>query len=125
MSLVQRFMTGEYKVVRSTKGTYVRGRYVDGKKQTITVSGSLQPSSARELKLPEEGNRLRQYFKFYTDEPICVDNMATLAEGDIVTINGDEFRAMGLTPWQGTDLDYFMTALWREPQQKSDGKGSL
>jgi hypothetical protein len=41
-----------------------------------------------------------------------------------VIINGEEFRAMALTTWQGTDLDYFMTVLWRSPEQDSDGVGS-
>ncbi len=124
MSLTQRFMTGEYVVLRSKRGTYVRGRYTAGEPEEIKVDGSLQPSNARELKLPEEGNRLRQYFKFYTDQPVVVNSMATLSRGDKVVINGEEFRAMALTTWQGTDLDYFMTVLWREPEQQSDGAGS-
>ena len=117
-------MTGEYVVLRSKKGTYVRGRYTAGPPEEIKVDGSLQPSNARELKLPEEGNRLRQYFKFYTDQPVVVNSMATLSRGDKVIINGEEFRAMALTTWQGTDLDYFMTVLWRETEQADDGVGS-
>ena len=117
-------MTGEYVVLRSKRGTYVRGRYTAGPPEEIKVDGSLQPSNARELKLPEEGNRLRQYFKFYTDQPVVVNSMATLSRGDKVIINGEEFRAMALTTWQGTDLDYFMTVLWREPEQADDGAGS-
>lgn len=124
MTLIGRFLTGEYKIRRNGAGTYVRGRYVPGKAKTFMVSGSMQPSSARALKLPEEGNRLRQYWKFFTDEKVVVNSMATLSEGDIVTIDGDEYRAMDVTQWSGTDLDHFITALWREPQQASDGKGS-
>jgi hypothetical protein len=120
MSLVGRFLTGSYKVRRTSKGYYVKGRYVAGPVEEIIVDGSLQPTSARELKLPEEGNRLKQYFKFYSDEPILTDSMATLAKGDVVTIDGEEFRAMSLTPWKDTDLDYFMTILWREPEQRTD-----
>ena len=117
MSLVQRFMTRTYKVTRSKKGTYVKGRYIPGPTETIKVDGSLQPSTARELKLPDEGNRLRQVFKFYTDKPVVTNNTKTLADADKVEINGESFKAMALTPWQGTDLDYFMTAVWREPEQ--------
>lgn len=124
MSLVERFMTGDYKVRRRKRGTYVKGRYVLGPEEEITVGGSLQPTNARELKLPEEGNRLKQYFKFYTDEIILLDSEKTLATGDKIYIDGDEYRAMSREPWRGTDLDYYMTIVWREPGQKSDGKES-
>ena len=123
MSLIARFMTGEYSVIRSSQGTYKKGRYVPGPKQTITVSGSMQPTNARELKLPEEGNRLKQYYKFYSDEAILTGSMATLASPDVIKINGETFKAMAPLNWQGTHLDYFMTVVWREPEQSSDGIG--
>lgn len=123
MSLIDRFLTHELKVLRQSKGSYVMGRFVPGPEEELTVYGSLQPTTARELKLNDEGNRLRQYFKFYSDRPVLVDNTATLAQGDRLIINGEQFRAMALTPWENTDLDYFMTVVWREPQQSSDGKG--
>jgi hypothetical protein len=124
MTLISRFLTGDYVVYRMENGTYIRGRYVEGRKKKIIVSGSLQPTTARELKLPEEGNRLKQFWKFFTDEPIVVNSMRTLADSDHVIINGDSYRAFSLTTWAGTDLDYFMTILWREPEQSSDGKGA-
>jgi len=74
MSLIGRFLTGEYAVTRTTIGSYVRGRYTPGPVETIQVCGSMQPTSARELKLPEEGNRIKQCYKFYTDAPILVDS---------------------------------------------------
>lgn len=124
MSLIGRFLTGDYTVFRSGPGTYIKGRFVPGPKCQIVVCGSLQPTSARELKLPEEGARLKQFWKFYTDEPVLLVNARTLADSDYIIVNGEEFRAMSITPWQGTDLDYFMTILWREPQQQTDGKGA-
>lgn len=124
MSLIDRFLTDEYQVIRSGPGTYVKGRYVPGTKETIMVWGSMQPTSARELKLPEEGNRLKQYYKFYTDEPVLVNSMATLSDSDHIMVNGESYRAMARTQWQGTRLDYFMTVIWREPEQTSDGQGA-
>jgi hypothetical protein len=123
MTLVDRFLTGDYKIKRTAKGKYVKGRYEPGLTEEFEVCGSLQPTNARELKLPEEGNRLKQYWKFYTDQPILVDSERTLATGDKIFIDGDEYRAMSLTRWKGTDLDYFMTIVWREPEQYSDAKG--
>jgi hypothetical protein len=124
MTLIQRFLTGDYTVVRSSRGDYVKGRYVAGPKETLFVCGSLQPSNARELKLPEEGNRLKQFWKFFTDAPILVNSMATLANSDVVVVNGEEYRAMSSIIWQNVDLEYFMTVLWREPSQSNDGRGA-
>jgi hypothetical protein len=123
MTLIGRFLTGEYKVIRNSKGSYIKGRYVPGPKCEIMVCGSMQPTSARALKLPDEGNRLKQYYKFYTDERVLLNSMATLADSDIIFVNGEAYRAMELTPWEGTDLDYYMTIIWREPNQDSDGQG--
>jgi hypothetical protein len=120
MTLIGHFLTGRYVVQRTSKGTYNRGRYYPGPIETVHVRGSLQPSSARELKLPEEGNRIKQYWKFYSNEKLVVDSNATLAEGDIVTINSETYRAMAVTRWEHVDLPYYMTALWREPEQSGD-----
>jgi len=90
--LIGRFLTGRYKVIRTKNGEYVRGRYVPGQMETIHVAGSMQPTTARELKLPDEGNRLRQYYRFFSDQPVLVNSMATLSQGDKVIINGDEYE---------------------------------
>jgi hypothetical protein len=124
MTLIGRFLTGDYLVKRTASGHYVKGRYYPGPQEEIRVCGSLQPTSARELKLPEEGNRLKQYWKFYTDEPILTDSMKTLGTADKIFVNGDEYKAMAPLRWEGTNLDYFMTIIWREPEQSSDGKAS-
>lgn len=125
MSLIGRFLTGTYTVKRAAPGTYVKGRYVaSGKPTVIKVRGSMQPTSARALKLPEEGNRLKQFWKFYTDKPLKLNSMRTLADSDYVEINGEQYRAMERTQYHGTNLDYFMTILWREPEQVTDGEGA-
>lgn len=122
-SLIGAFLTGDYKVLRSGPGRVVKGRYHYGPPEELRVAGSMQPSTARELKLPEEGNRLKQFWRFFTDEPIVLNSMSSLADSDRVVIDGEEYRAMARTRWQNTDLDYFETILWREPSQDSDGTG--
>lgn len=117
MTLIDHFMTGEYDVTRSSKGTYVRGQYQPGPVETIRVSGSLQPLSPREIKFPEEGNRLKQYFRFYTDAPIVVTDTKTLADSDRIQINGESYRVVSTEIWQNTDLDYFKSIVGREPEQ--------
>ena len=117
-------MTGQYKVKRSSGGSYVKGIYQPGPDIELNVYGSLQPTSAREMKLPEEGNRIKQMWKFFSDQPIVVSSNSTMANADIVTINGETYRAMALTIWQNVDLEYFMSVVWREPEQQDDGQGN-
>lgn len=117
MTLVQRFLTGTYEVTRTTAGQNIKGRYVPGPKETLQVEGSMQPTTGRELKLPPEGARLRQYFIFYTDQKILNINTKSLGDSDVITIDGDTYRAMEITPWRGTDLDHYKTLVWREPEQ--------
>lgn len=117
MTLIDRFMTDEFKVTRSTGGKYVKGIYTPGPTETVTISGSLQPTNARELKLPEEGNRLRQYYKFYSDNPLIPMNTKTLGTSDRVKINGETYRVMSVEAWQNFDLDYYKSIVYREPEQ--------
>ena len=117
MSLIDRFITNCYKVERMRAGTYVDGFYVPGCLEEIEIMGSLQPMNARELKQPEEADRLRQWFKFYSDKPVFTDNVRTLAKSDVVTINGDRYRVMSSEIWQGhLDLPYYMAIMYREPE---------
>jgi hypothetical protein len=116
-SLIDRFLTGMYSVTRLSAGGYEAGHYVPGKPETVQMRGSLQPTSARELKLPSEGGRLMQYFKFYSDAPLLTINTKTLAKADVVTINGDTFKVWSTEPWLGVDIPYFKAILYREPQQ--------
>lgn len=117
MSLVGRFLTGTYSVRRAGKGTYVRGEYQRGEEETIEVRGSLQPTNARELKIPEEGARLKQYFKFYTDQQILSIGTKNLSRADTVVIDGQTFKVWSVESWAGTALPYFMSILYREPEQ--------
>ncbi len=117
MSIVGMFLTGEYRVERSRGGTYRKGRYVEGGKETITVMGSLQPLNARELKLVSEGTRLKQLFKFYTDQAILAINTKELAKADIITINGETYKVISTENWAGTEIPYFKSIVSREPEQ--------
>ena len=121
MSLIDHFLTGTYKVKRSTGGSYPAGafgQYVPGETVEIDIRGSLQPTNARELKIPEEGARLRQYWKFYSDEEIFTIRTASLGQADVVEIDGETYKVMSIEKWQGlgVDLPYFMTVLYREPE---------
>jgi hypothetical protein len=118
MTLIDRFLTDTYTVTRSTSGQYKGGFYVPGPNQTLKVEGSLQPTNARELKMPEEGDRLRQYWKFYADTSLSTANTVSLAHPDIVTINGDTYKVISVETWQGigVDLPYYKHIMYREPE---------
>lgn len=115
--MIGRFMTGTYTVSRKAAGYYKDGYYQHGPDEVVTVTGSLQPTNARELKLTSDGGRLRQYWKFYSDQPLVTINTKTLAGADVVTINGDKFKVMSVESWQHVDLPYYKSILYREPEQ--------
>lgn len=117
MTIVQRFFTDTLVVKRPKSGKYVKGRYVPGPLEEVTIRGSRQPTNARELKLPEEGNRLRQYWKFYTDAPLTTGNTRSVSPPDQVTINGESYRVMSVEAWNNFDLEYFKSILYRDPDQ--------
>lgn len=120
MTLINNFLTGSYTVTRSGGGSYVNGIWTPNPSSTIEVSGSLQPMSMREAKLAaEEGERLTDMFKFYSDVDLrVISRDGGLSEGDVVTINGDAYKVLGVEKWQGlrVDLPHYKHMLKREPQ---------
>jgi len=116
-SPVQRFASGTYKVCRFGAGKYIDGFYEQGKLEEICVKGSLQPTNARELKIPEEGARLKQFWKFYTDQPIVTIGTRRLSKADVVTINGETYKVWSQEIWQGFRLAHYKAILYREPEQ--------
>jgi hypothetical protein len=120
MSLIQSLMTGTYVVTRSCPSKYVKGRYIPGVQETLTLSGSLQPLNAKELKLVPEGDRLKQYYKLYSDQPLFTVKPSSLAAADVVTLNGETYKVYSVESWTGTDLPYFKSILYREPEQATE-----
>ena len=122
--LVPSFFSGNYTITRSKSGTFDRGRYVPGPKETIQVKGSLQPIGGRDIKMLEEGERIRDHYTFYSDAAISVIDTTTQAEADVVTINGETYRVVSVEEWENQpgfagriDLPHFKSILKREPQQ--------
>jgi hypothetical protein len=123
MTLVQRFLTGALMVTRKGPGFYKNGFYQAGIDQTLIINGSLQPLSAREIKFVEEGDRLKQLFKLYSDAPILTDDMRKLSGADRVRINDNSYKVISVEYWQGTALPYYKSILAREPNQPPGGNG--
>jgi hypothetical protein len=117
MSLIQSLSTGTYQVTRKGPGIYQDGFYIAGPDETICVEGSLQPTTAQELKLEEEGTRLKSYYYFFTDVPILAINTKSLSDSDRVTIDGEKYKVLGVAPWKTPFLAHYMSTLVREPEQ--------
>ena len=99
MSLIDSFVTGTYTVSRSGEGYYREGIWQPGAVETLEVKGSLQPLTAREIKVAvPEGERLKQTYKFYSDKPLNVIGTQKLKTSDKVEINGETFKVIGFDP---------------------------
>lgn len=120
MTLIDSFLTATYTVTRSGGGSYVNGNWVPAATSTVEVKGSLQPMSMREAKLQaEEGERLTDMFKFYADQQLIpLDRADNLKDSDIVTIDGETYKVLGVEKWQGlrVDLPHYKHTLRRNPQ---------
>lgn len=66
----------------------------------------------------EEGYRLKQLWRFYSDQPLLPMGDHSLATSDRVQINGDSYRVISTESWQGlgVDLPYFKSIISREPE---------
>lgn len=118
LSLIDSFMTGAYTVKRQKPGYYHDGFYQGGgTDEEVKIKGSMQPLSGREIKMVEEGYRLKQLFKFYSDKSLSVIDTKGLKDTEVVMINNERFRVISVERWMGTSLDYFKSILAREPQQ--------
>lgn len=122
-SIVGRFLSGRYTVIRSRGVTYERGRPVSSGTETLSVLGSLQPATPREAKMPEEGGRLMQRWSFYSDQPLLAIGTAPLAGADRVTIldetrgTRETYKVLGVEIWRHFSLEYYKATLVREPEQ--------
>lgn len=119
-TIVERFLTDEFKITRPGPGKYVKGRYQPGEPETLLVYGSLQPLGPRELKLLTEGDRFKQVYRFYTDQPLLSQDSTNLSNSERLTINGDRYRVISVESWVKFDLEYHKNIVAREPEQETD-----
>lgn len=123
ISPIGKFKTGSYSVSRHASGSYVDGRYVAGVLETLTVEGSMQPLSGRNIEMVEEGERITDYFTFWSDKRLSLASTVTLGRSDVITINNETYKCVGTriflnkTNYSGIKLPHYETTLKREPQQ--------
>lgn len=121
---VECFLTGTYTLTRSTSGSYEKGRYIHGPKETLTIRGSLQPIGGRDIKHLQENERIKDHFNFYSDQPLVIVDSHSLAQADEIQIDNEIYRVVSVEAWQnqpgfdGACLPHFKSIIKREPQQK-------
>lgn len=99
-------------VTRRAAGSYVAGVWTPGATSTLTVEGSLQPMTGRELLLLPEGERTRARWKLYTETELRTADETTTTEADRVSWNGrslvvvrvQDYSHVGLLPHYRCEL---------------------
>ena len=123
ISPIRKFRTGKYNVSRHTNGSHVKGRYVSGALETLSIEGSMQPISGRNIDMVPEGERITDYYTFWSDIRLSLANTVSLGKSDIITINNETYKCIGTIIWinedgfSGVKLPHYQTTLKREPQQ--------
>lgn len=93
------------------------GEPEEGTEQSLIVEGNLQPLNYNEILLMPESERTKQWYKFYTAEPI-----RTLKEGsagwqaDEILIDGERYRFMRVKSYQMGILDHYRGDCARIPR---------
>jgi hypothetical protein len=94
-----------YTVTRSSEGTYVKGKWVNGPLQTLDIDASIQPLSGTDTMRLEEGDRTKESRKLYTATRLLTKREgATPREADTIEIDGDQFQVDSVQSWVG---EYF------------------
>ena len=120
---VIKHMTGSYNITRMNAGSYVDGRYVPGTTETLSLKGSMQPIGGRDIEMVEEGERITDYYTFWSLERLSLANTVSLGRADVITINNETYKVVGTRIWinntgfSGMKLPHYQTTLKREPQQ--------
>lgn len=116
--MIESFSTGTYSVIRAiADGGYLEGIYQPPLTQTISVSGSLQPLSAKESLLLPENERNKESFNFFSEVELLPASEGGLRPADIVLLDSVKFLVRSTSRWQGVDLPYFKSLLQRMNEQ--------
>lgn len=97
--------SGSYNVTRRAVPLMVDGRVLPSSSTALVVSGSLQPSSGRDVQRLPEGLRDRETIVFFTSTELQAADPATGEPGDRLVANGHTFEVQTHERWQ--DLGNF------------------
>jgi len=104
---VENFITDVLTIKRnSTEGSYVKGVWVDGATNDVTVSASVQPVSGRERLLLPEAMRTKETIKVYTD--VELKTMLDQLKSDRFAYNGKDYEVIIVEDWShDTDIPHY------------------
>lgn len=96
--VIANFATGTYTVLRASRGTYVKGRYVPAVETTLEVVASVQPGSGRGLRAEAAAEHGEEYKTIYTVSELRT--RTPTSDPDYVLIDGERWRVTNSTRWE-------------------------
>ncbi len=98
---------------RFADGTYVDGFYTEDQTPVdTTIIASVQPMGYKEKMLLPEGDRVKQWIKIYTVEPVRTQEGD--ARADRLVVDGKEYDVQQVTDWMlpgpGANLTHYEIA---------------
>nr|DAJ01804.1 MAG TPA: Minor capsid protein [Caudoviricetes sp.] len=100
-SVVLSPMLSQQVVINRQSGTWVKGRFLAGEKETITTTGIVTKTNTRDLSVVPEGDRQGGGIRVLTTIPVYVtgqnegENLA-----DTVSWEGDTYKIVSVDPDQ-------------------------
>lgn len=79
------------------------GEWIDGEESEFQIKASVQATDAEVLNTLPEGYRTTESYTIFTDTKLLTSE-ANKRNADVVTIEGDKFQVIKITPW--LNLDY-------------------
>lgn len=109
MSFPRSIMRETITVYRKSGGYYDENdRWVDGTEEAYTHNyTSVQPTSARDLQMLPEGERIEGAVKIYDVERLYAQDTGSGNEADIVEHNGKFYKVVTVDAWQQGILDHY------------------
>lgn len=91
-------------VTRQTgPGSYSGGLYVPATTETVSINMSIQPFKGAEILALPEGERVKSYYKTYSEAPLFAANPTTKQQADTINFQGNQYVVMAEGQW-----DYVM-----------------
>ena len=91
--------SGEYSVTRRAAPLMIDGRLLPSSSTTFVATGSLQPSSGRDVQRLAEGLRDRETMVLYTSLELQAATPSVGTPGDRIAVNGRDFEVQTHERW--------------------------
>lgn len=113
------FFPRDITVKRTAPGAYsedpaIAGIWVPGVVSEITIEGSIQPMSAKEIQALEIGEMSTGHVWIYTNDELVASSTPTANDGDLVLYRGRKYRVRGVDNFDSGVIDHnrYRAELW-------------